>query len=125
MENRGNTDDVDNVSNDSSRDGTQEHDFADECPSELPSMAMSSSAPSGSSSSPYASLQVPSASMVNDHDGRDDVHAGGKSGIEEEEHALPNEPMQLLAGIEMADSMERPQVGAASNHNVAPGAFPV
>lgn len=71
MENRGSADGSYDVVKDSSCDSIQD--------TTLLGMAMSTSAPSGPS--PYASLQVPSASKVDDHDDRDVVHAGSVSGI--------------------------------------------
>ncbi|KAI2505059.1 hypothetical protein MHU86_9415 [Fragilaria crotonensis] len=121
MENRGSADDVDDVAKDSSRaGGIQEHDFADE--SDLPSMAMSSSAPSGSS--PYASLSSPSAAKVDD---RDVAHGAGRVGDTKKlEHALLIDPrMQLPAGFGLVDSMGWSPVAYASNDGVGPGAFPV
>ncbi|KAI2489098.1 hypothetical protein MHU86_25500 [Fragilaria crotonensis] len=103
MENCNSADDVDDVAKDSSRaGGIQEHDFAEEFSSDLPSTAMPSSAPSGSSS--YASLSSPSAAKVDD---RDVAHGAGRVGDTKKlEHALPTDPrMQLpAAGFGMVDS---------------------
>ncbi|KAI2496251.1 hypothetical protein MHU86_18255 [Fragilaria crotonensis] len=124
MENRGSADNVDDVAKDSSRaGGIQESDFAEEFSSDLPSTAMLSSAPSGSS--PYASLSSPSAAKVDD---RDVAHGAGRVGDTKKlEHAPPTDPrMQLpAAGFGMVDSMGRPPVVYASNSDVGPGAFPV
>ncbi|KAI2501906.1 hypothetical protein MHU86_12527 [Fragilaria crotonensis] len=120
MENRGSADDV---AKDSARaGGIQESDFAEEFSSDVPSAAMPSSAPSGSS--PYASLSSPSAAKVDD---RDVAHGAGRVGDTKKlEHALPTDPrMQLPAGFGMVDSMGRPPVVYASNSDVGPGAFPV
>ncbi|KAI2505024.1 hypothetical protein MHU86_9380 [Fragilaria crotonensis] len=114
---------ADDVAKDSSSAGIQEHDFAEEFSSDLPSMAMPSSAPSGSS--PYASFFLPSASKVDDHDDRDVAHgASDSAGIKKLEHALPSEPMSTT-GLEVIDSSERPPPVYASNREVTPGAFPV
>ncbi|KAI2505055.1 hypothetical protein MHU86_9411 [Fragilaria crotonensis] len=114
MENRNSADDADNAVKVSSGAGIQEHGLAEEFPSELPSMAMSSSAPSGSSST------------AKDHDDRDDAHGAGRVGDTKKlEHALPTELMQFPAGLGMADSMGKPPVVYASNSDIAPGAFPV
>ncbi|KAI2494424.1 hypothetical protein MHU86_20107 [Fragilaria crotonensis] len=122
MENRGIADDVDDVTKDSSRDGgIQEHDFAEEFSSDLPSIAMPSSAPSGSSL--YASLSSPSAAKVDD---RDVAHgAGSFTDTKKLEHAPPGDPMQLTPGFGMVDSTGGPPVVYASNDGVGPGAFPV
>ncbi|KAI2489096.1 hypothetical protein MHU86_25498 [Fragilaria crotonensis] len=119
MENRNSADDV---AKDYSRAGIQEHDFAEEFSSDLPSTAVPSSAPSGSS--PYASLSSPTAVKV---DYRDVAHGAGRVGDTKKlEHALPIDPgMQLPAGFGMVDSMGRPPVVYASNDDVGPGAFPV
>ncbi|KAI2503178.1 hypothetical protein MHU86_11281 [Fragilaria crotonensis] len=78
----------------------KEDDLTQGSSSDLPNMAMSS-APSGSS--PYASSQLPPASKDRD--------------TQKLEHAPPREPM--------VDLLERPPAVSASNHKIAPGAFPV
>ncbi|KAI2492109.1 hypothetical protein MHU86_22445 [Fragilaria crotonensis] len=124
MKNRGSADDV--AKNSARAGGMQEDDFAEEYSSDLPSMSMPLSAPSGSS--PYASLSLPSAAKVDD---RSDVlnHGAGRVGdtTKKLEHALPTDPrMQLPARFGMVDSMGRPPVAYARNSSdVGPGAFRV
>ena len=120
MENRCSADDADQVVNDSSRDGIQEGGFAEEFSSDVPSMTILWSAPSGSSS-PYASLQVPSASKDDDHDV---AHDGSVSANIKLEHALPSEPIRPPA-LPKVDSLKTPPVVSATDDYAAPGAFPV
>ncbi|KAI2489100.1 hypothetical protein MHU86_25502 [Fragilaria crotonensis] len=119
MENHGSVDDVDDVDKESSGDGIQEHDFAEEFSPASPNLVMSSSAPSGFSL--YALLQLPTESKV---DNCDVAHAGSVSDTKKLEHAPPSEPMPST-GLGMMDSSERTPTDSASDHDVAPAAFPV
>jgi hypothetical protein len=100
----------------------KQDDFAEEFSSDLPSMAVSSAFPD---SPPFASMQSrSSASKFNyDGNGRNVSHrsVGHRKKLE---HAPPIRPMPLPRP-RMVDSLERPPFVLESNHDNAPGAFPV
>ena len=95
-------------------------DFAEEFPTELAPMTMSS-APAGPPQ--HASLQLSSALKVNDYDDRYLAH-GSVSCTKRLEHAPPSEPMRP-PGLQVVDSMESSPLVSASNQDVATAAFPV
>jgi hypothetical protein len=99
-----------------------EDGFAQEFSSDLPRMA-ASSAPSDSP--PFALSQTPSPASKVNNDGKCDVSHGSVGETKKLEHAPPGEPMPP-PGSRMVDSLERPPVVfLASNHDIAPGSFPM